>query len=179
MKRVKVREGSGRGKSEINAWGWMQLGRFKEETRPVWLEWQKTKGERQSRVWGGFWVYSTYHRKLRENLCFKKIIQDFPDGTVDKNSPAKTWVWSLVWGDSTCCRQPKACMPQLLQPVCCNELKPVCLSSVTCALHKRSHHNETPEHCSKEEPLLTATRQSLRTATNTQPRQNKKINNFF
>ena len=45
--------------------------------------------------------------------------------------------------------------------------------------NKWSHHNETPERCRKEEPLLTATRQSLRTATNTQPRQNKKINNFL
>ena len=48
--------------------------------------------------------------------------------------------------------------PQLLKPPC---LQPV--------LHdKRSHRNEKPVHRNKEEPPLTATRESLCAATKTQ-----------
>ena len=48
-----------------------------------------------------------------------------------------------------------------LEPVLCN---------------KRSHHNEKPAHCNKEEPLLNATRESPRAATKTQCSQNKQTN---
>ena len=117
----------------------MQLGRFKEERRPVWLEWWKTKRERQSRLCGGIWVYPTCHRKLRENLCFKKVIQDFRGGTVDKNSPAKTWVWALVWEDSTCCRRLKACSPNYVSlcaettEACVPELHEACSATTEAA----------------------------------------------
>ena len=35
----------------------------------------------------------------------KTISEDFPGGTVERNSPAlhRIWVQSLVWEDSTCC----------------------------------------------------------------------------
>ena len=44
-------------------------------------------------------------------------------GSVVRNLPAKTWVWSLVWEDLTCCRAAK----------------PVCHNYGTCAVEPRSH----------------------------------------
>ena len=82
-----------------------------------------------------------------------------------------TWVRTLVWEDSTCRGATKpvhhnywACalepashnywtrMPQLLEPVLHN---------------KRSHCKEKPAHHNEEQPLLAATRESLRAATKT------------
>ena len=79
-----------------------------------------------------------------------------------------TRVQALVQEDPTCRRATKpvshsywACVPQLLKLVC---LEPM--------LHnKRSHPNEKPAHCNKEQPPLTATRESPCAATKTQHSQ--------
>ena len=55
-------------------------------------------------------------------------------------------------------------MPQLL--------KPVHLELVLC--NKRSHHMRSPRTTTKSSPLLSATRESPRAATKTQPSQKKK-----
>ena len=86
-------------------------------------------------------------------------------------------VRALVREDPTCRRATKpvhhsywACA---LEPVSHNYrahvpqlLKPTHLEPMLC--NKRSHHNEKPAHCNKELPLLSATRESLCTATKTQ-----------
>ena len=87
-----------------------------------------------------------------------------------------TWVRALVWEDPTCrgatkpvhhnywvcaldleshnyrARVPQLLKPTRLEPVLCN---------------KRSHCNEKPVHCNKEQPPLAATRESPRAATKT------------
>ena len=86
----------------------------------------------------------------------------------------RAWVQYLVWEDSTCCGATKpgchsswahtvepascSCWPRLLQL-----LKPT-----ACVLHKRSDCSEKPAHCNEEVPALTATRESLHKATETQ-----------
>ena len=57
-----------------------------------------------------------------------------------------------------------ACTLQLLSS-CAALRKPVCLESVLC---KRSYHSEKPVNPNEEQPLLTASRESLCTATKTQ-----------
>ena len=50
--------------------------------------------------------------------------------------------------------------------------EPACLEPIL--WNKRSYSNETPAHCKKEWPPLTATRESLRPATKTQCSQKKR-----
>ena len=45
-------------------------------------------------------------------------------------------------------------------------LKPIHLEHVLC--NKKSHCNERPKHCNKEQTLLAATRESLHAAMKTQ-----------
>ena len=92
------------------------------------------------------------------------MIEDFPGGPVVKNPPASAWhmSWSLVWEDSIPCEATKPNAPQWPTP----HLGPVCC--------KKSHHNEKPVHHSREERLLTPTRESPRVAVKTQDSQNKK-----
>ena len=99
----------------------------------------------------------------------------------------RTRVRALVREDPTCCGATKpvrhnywACalepsshnywarVPQLLKPV---RLEPV-------LRNKRSHRNEKPAHRNKEEPQLTATRESPHSATKTQ-HSHKSINKFI
>ena len=95
-----------------------------------------------------------------------------------------TRIQALVQEDPTCHRATKpvchnywACALEPAIHICWAHesqlLKPVCLEPVLC--NKRSHHNEKPTHLNEEEPLLAATRESLRAATKTQHSQ--KINN--
>ena len=66
-----------------------------------------------------------------------------------------TWVQSLVQRDPTCLRAP-----QLLSP-----------NALETKLRKRSHHNGKPMHRKEEQPPVTATRESLSTATKTHQSQ--------
>ena len=69
----------------------------------------------------------------------------------------ETWVWSLVWEDSTCTEQINLCTttpePTHLEPTICN---------------KGGNYNEKHVHRSKEWPLLAATRESPHVAKKTQ-----------
>ena len=107
---------------------------------------------------------------------------DLSGGTVVKNPPAIAgdMVQALVQEDPTswgatnpvhhnlwaCILEPMshnygARMPQLLKPM---HIEPVLHS-------KRSHLSEKPAHHNEESPLLSATRESPRTVTKTQPSQ--------
>ena len=66
-----------------------------------------------------------------------------------------TWVQFLIWEDCTCHR---------IANWCSTTTEPV-------PQNKSSHHSEKSERPSKEQPLLTTTRESSRTATKTQQSQ--------
>ena len=81
--------------------------------------------------------------------------------------------------DPTCFRATKpVCYnywAHALEPTSCNSWtwemhrEPLCLEPALC--NGRSHHNEKPEPCNEEQPLLATTRESLHTATKTQRSQ--------
>ena len=69
----------------------------------------------------------------------------------------KTWVWFLVWEDSTCCRATKpmcrnywACARESGKPRSHSCWNPCILESMLC--NKRSHCNEKSVHCKKSSP---------------------------
>ena len=80
----------------------------------------------------------------------RKLLQDFPVGTVGNSLPANagTWVQSLVQEDSMCCRATKAHELQLLSPQAATT-EPVCLEPV---LRNKRSYNKKPMHLNKDNP---------------------------
>ena len=98
----------------------------------------------------------------------KSQIWDFPGGSVNKNSPADTGNTDLIPSKT----------PHALEPLspCTTATGPVVLQLLKSSLqpvlpNKRSHRSEKPAYHSKEECLLTATRESPLAATKTRHSQ--------
>ena len=70
----------------------------------------------------------------------------------------RTWVWSLVREDATCCGATKAYGQQILS-LCSRACEPQLLKTRRLELvQQRFYYNEKPEYCNEEYPTLTTTR---------------------
>ena len=85
---------------------------------------------------------------------------DFPGGPVVRNPPANAGDTDLIPGLGT------------KMPCASEQLSPHATTTEPMLPHKRSHHNEKPEHHNKEWSPLVETRESPLAATDTQDSQN-------
>ena len=146
-------------------WGWVPAGRGHEETPRALVMFYIL-------IWvGRFIIDKAKHRFLYVRLkCGYQwitkakfiVFMGFPGGPVVKNPPANA-------GDT-------GSTPGLGRSHIPRANKPVRHSYWACALepvlcNKRSHCNEKPSHCNREQPPLTKSRGNKRTAEKTQHSQ--------
>ena len=112
---------------------------------------------------GNYWARALEHMSRSYWVCAKAtenhMLRD-PRAATTETEPCHYWSLHALEPAS---HGYWACVLQLLKPIC---LEPV-------IRNKRSHHNEKPSHRTKEQPLLTATRESPHTATKTKCNRNK------
>ena len=120
------------------------------------------------------YIWNTYFIVSNHPFILKYFV-GFLGGAVVKNPPANAGDMGSSPGPGGC-HMPWSSLARVSQLLSLRSrarepqlLKPVCLEPVLC--NKRSHRNEKPVHRNEEEPLLTATRGSLRAATKTQHHQ--------
>ena len=103
---------------------------------------------------------------ISKNFSGNKETQDFPGGPVLKNLPWNAGITGSIPRQGT--KIPHVSGKLSLRAAI---TEPACLEPMI--RNKRNYSNETPAHCKKEWPPLTATRESLRPATKTQCSQKK------